>query len=507
MRDKIESIDPVSGEVIKSYSLPKEEEIGEIVDRSREASLSWGDTSLAERSEYLGAIREIVVDELENIVDVIQRDTGKPEVEVMMSDVLATLELIKYYENNLEEILSREKRKTPLIFYQNESYVDYEPYGVVLVIAPWNYPFQLALIPTVTALAAGNTVVLKPSEVTPYTGEMIEKVLEQADLPSGVFQVIQGDGEVGEKIIEQEPDKVFLTGAVETGKKVMKKASKNLIPVQLELGGKDPMIVFEDAQIDRAVKGAVYGGLANSGQLCISVERLYVEDSIKEDFTKKLIREVKDLDIGDENSRDFELGPMIREEQIDVVRDQFEDAISKGAESLTEWKTEGRYLFPQVLVNVDHSMKVMKEETFGPLIPVMGFNDEEEAIKLANDSEYGLDASVWSENISKAKRIASDLETGNCYINDVVKNIGNPYLPFGGAKKSGIGHYHGPEGLKCFTQSKSVMINKNKTDEINWFPYTEELSETAKKLIHTQYGDIGFLRKIKNLLELRKKLK
>lgn len=422
-----------------------------------------------------------------------------------MADVLPTLDIIKYYEEQGEGILSREERKNPQSFLNHDAYLEYKPLGTVLVISPWNYPLQLAMVPVITALAAGNTVVLKPSEVTPLTGELIQEIIDRAGLPEGTFQLVQGGGKIGQELIEAGPDKVFFTGSVETGKKVMEIAGRNLIPVDMELGGKDPMIVFEDADLDRAVEGAVYGAFANAGQLCVSVERLYVESPLYEEFTRRVANRAEELELG--SGRDDDVGPMIYPKQVDVVEEHLEDARKKGANILTETKKEDLFFYPQVLTDVNHDMKIMTEETFGPVLPIMPFEGEKEAVELANDTRYGLNSSVWTEDREKAERVVSKLNVGNSYINDTVKNIGNPHLPFGGAKESGMGYYHGPEGLKRFTQQTSVMVNKNEGKDPNWFPYTEEMYETVEKLIDTLYGEVGVVEKAKNFLSLYRKMR
>lgn len=502
--DKLESLCPLTGETLE-YHKANAEEIEEAMKNSRKAQNKWGDLSLDRRIDYLSDIRKVIVGDLDCIVDEIKEDTGKVDVEALMTDILPTLDIIKYYEDNAEEILGTEKRKTPRFFRNNSSYVEYKPLGVVVIISPWNFPLQLSMVPAITALIAGNTVLLKPSEITPIVGKLAEEICEEANIPDNVLQVLQGSGDVGEKLIKSNPDKIFFTGSVETGKKIMKSASENLVPLELEMGGKDPMIVFKDSNFDRAVEAAVYGSFANSGQLCVSVERLYVQEGIYEEFLDAVLERTEKLRVGEGKNAD--LGPMIYPQQIKTVEDHLEDALNKGAEVLTEIKKENLYFYPQILKDVDHSMKIMKEETFGPLLPIMSFKDEEDAIRLANDTKYGLNSSVWSNDIKKAKRVVNKLEVGNSHINDVFKNIGNPHLPFGGAKKSGMGMYHGPEGLKRFSQRTSVMINKNKGMEPNWFPYSEELYETLKKLIYTDYGTIGYLKKIKNYIDLYRRIR
>ncbi len=499
----IKSVNPVTG-ALTEYRVPSSDEINATVRDARESFDSWKELDLEDRSGYLGQIRDVMVGELDWIVGEITEDTGKVDVEALMSDVLPTVEIINYYEKEGPDILGREKRKTPFYLRQTESYVEYDPLGVVLVISPWNYPLQLSMIPTISALMAGNTVILKPSEVTPLTGKLSEEIMKRAGLPENVFQVVQGGGEVGSQLIDAGPDKVFFTGSVETGKKIARQASDQLIPVELELGGKDPMIVFDDADLDRAVEGALYGAFSNAGQICVSVERCYVQSGIYEEFVESVTSRTMELTVG--TGRDADIGPIISPHQLEVIEEQVTDAVDKGARLLTEMKRNGNFFYPQVLVDVDHSMKVMTEETFGPLLPIKRFDSESEAIELANDSRYGLNSSVWSSDVRRAERAVRKLDVGNSFINDVVKNSGNPYLPFGGAKQSGIGAYHGPEGLKAFSRRKSVMVSRGRGKEPNWFPYTGGLYDVLKRLIRTLFGEPGPMEKVKNYVSLFREL-
>jgi len=315
-----------------------------------------------------------------------------------------------------------------------------------------------------------------------------------------------GGKDMGEVLIQGKPDKIFFTGSLVAGQNIMAAAAKNVIPVVLELGGKDPMIVFEDADIDRAVEAAVYGAFAHAGQLCVAVERLYVQELVFEKFVSKIMKRITTLNVG--TAYDCDFGPINTQGQIDRIEEQVQDALAKGATLLTDIIKQELLWHPVVLKNVNHKMKLMSEETFGPLLPIMPFKTEEEAVALANDSPYGLNASVWSRDIKKAQRVVSQLETGNAYINDVIKNIGNPDLPFGGVKQSGFGKYHGAEGLRSFSIETAVMVNKNKMKrEINWFPYTAELLKTVRGLINVLYADLPLSEKIKIFLTMRRFMK
>ncbi len=504
--DKIlTNINPATQEVIAEYNIASDKEIKDKMSLAKKCFNENKDKKITSRLDYLQKIRAVITSDFSNIVKDIVADTAKVDVEALMTDILPTLDLIKYYEKNAASILKRDKRKTPLFLFNNKSYLEYMPLGVVLIIAPWNFPLQLALVPAITALAAGNTVVIKPSEVTPLVGEIIKEIVKKAQLPEGMLQIVQGGGEVGQKLIAQQPDKIFFTGSVATGKKIMGQAAKNLIPVELELGGKDAMIVCEDCNFERAVEAAVYGAFANTGQLCVSVERLYVAEEIYQKFVEAVVERTKELRVG--SGKDSDLGAMTYSGQIDIIKKQLVDAQDKGAKVLTEIKEEGQFFHPVVLTDVSHKMKVMTEESFGPLLPIMPVKDISQAIEYANDSPYGLNASVWSGNQAQAEDIAQQLETGNVYINDVVKNIGNPHLPFGGVKDSGIGRYHGPEGLYSFSNLKSVMINKNKAKELNWFPYSEKLYDLLAEIIKINYGTESIFKKIKRLVKILKPIK
>jgi acyl-CoA reductase-like NAD-dependent aldehyde dehydrogenase len=357
------------------------------------------------------------------------------------------------------------------------------------VISPWNFPFQLSLAPVISALVAGNSVILKPSEITPLVGKCIETIFKDIGFPDHVVQVAHGGKELGASLVQEKPDYIFFTGSVATGKKIQEEAARHLIPTTLELGGKDPMIVCADAHIERAVHAALWGGLTNSGQVCMSVERIYVQKEIAEKFTTRLVEEAKKIKRGFSAEDDF--GSMTFQGQVELVKDHLQDALQKGATVLlgSDHIGQDMHLEPMILTDVNHTMKVMKEETFGPILPIQTFNTIEEAIELANDSEYGLNASVWSSNLAKAREITSQLISGNVVINDVLVSVGNHFLPFGGVKHSGIGRYHGDVGLQTFCHQTSVMIDSGKKKkEVNWYPYQGKY-EIFTSLVQHFYGN------------------
>lgn len=479
---------PLDNQIIAKYKISDANEIKTAFSKARTAQGIWSETSLKKRCKALKALRQAITADLDNLVDLITSDSGKTNLEALMADIYPSLELIKYYEKRTEKFLAPEKRSTPLTAPFDTAYVEYQPLGVVAVISPWNYPFQLAINPAITAIAAGNAVILKPSEITPTVGQYVGDIINSVDnFPDNLIQVIQGYGKTGAEIIETRPDKIFFTGSVETGKKIMEAASQKLIPVELELGGKDPMIVFNDANLVRAARAAVYGGIANTGQLCVSVERLYIQEDVAEEFIE-LIREEAGKIRFTRDPTSGDIGPFTHPEQEDKVENQLKQALDSGAEILYDGRSNDQP-GPVIIGDINHDMKIAREETFGPVIAIKKFKDRDEAIELANDSDYGLNSSIWSKDIDKAKKVASSLETGNCMINDLIKNIGNPDLPFGGTKNSGIGRYHGPEGLRSFTNQKSIMINQSKKNkEINWFPYNPETYAGLKDFLEINFG-------------------
>lgn len=500
--DSITIHSPATGEVLGEIIKTPIERIPEIYDRARQAFVFWSQLSLQERLKYFRHLRFYMIDHLEEIIQTISRDTGKVPVEAITADVMPVLDGLKHIEKHAPKILKRQKKPTPLLLIGKKSYIEYMPCGVVLVISPWNYPLQLAMIPVISALVSGNSVILKPSEVTPLVGKLIEELFTKSGFPKDVIQVVHGDQEQGAMLTSAKPDYIFFTGSVRTGKIIQAQAAKELIPTTLELGGKDPMIVFADANLNRAAQGAIWGAFTNSGQVCMSVERLYVEEKIYDKFVNILVNKALQLNQGIDLNDD--IGSMTFSAQCNIVKEQLKDAVSKGAKLLTgtmpeEWSTEkGMFIPPIILTNISTGMKLVNEETFGPLLPIIPFDSEAGVIKLANDSNFGLNASVWSSDLEKAERVAAQLVSGSVVINDVIISIINPYLPFGGAKESGLGKYHAEVGLRTFCHEKSIMIDRGKKpSEIGWYPYKGKyphLLELFKNLFGKKTNWANFLK-------------
>ncbi|MDP4169238.1 MAG: aldehyde dehydrogenase family protein [Bacillota bacterium] len=472
--ERLQAISPSTGKLLGEIDETPIQHVDVFYEKSKMAFNQWSELPMSQRLEYLKKLKEYMVENIEVIAKTIADDTGKVLTEALVADIMPTLDAIQHICQHGTKMLKREKIKTPLLLIGKKSFVEYMPRGVVLVISPWNYPLQLAVVPMISALAAGNTVILKPSEVTPLVGKCIEELFISAGFPDGVVQVAHGGKEVGAAFTNGSPDYIFFTGSVRTGKIIQEVAAKNLVPTTLELGGKDPLIVFADANLERAAKGAVWAAFTNSGQVCMSAERLYVEKSVYPRFLELLKKEVDKLVQGnDENS---DIGTMTFPAQVEIVKKQLDEALSRGAELVTGvpshlWQ-KGMYLPPTIVKNVTHDMKIIQEEAFGPLLPVVPFETEEQAITLANDTVYGLNASVWTHDRAKARRVASRLVSGAVVINDVIVTVAHHGLPFGGTKQSGIGRYHGSGGLRTFCHEKAIMEDSGRRkSEIQWYPY------------------------------------
>lgn len=418
-----------------------------------------------------------MLDESDEIANLVSHETGKPATEALSMEIVPTLDAMHYFAHASEGLLRPQKIDIGQYgLMGRSSRIVFKPLGVVGIISPWNFPLATPVDEVVMALMSGNAVVLKPSELTPLIALKIGELFQRAGLPKGVLEIVTGDGATGAALIEARVDKIMFTGSVATGKRVAAAAAEYLTPVVLELGGKDPMIVLEDANFENAARGAVWGAFANSGQACASVERCYVHQSIAPAFIKRVVELTCELKQGVGSDNTVDVGAMTNERQLQIVEEHVNDAIRRGAKILTGGRRAGNlngfFYEPTVLTDVDHQMMIMRDETFGPVLPVMSFNTEDEAIRLANDSPFGLTASVWTRDIAKGRRLAERIEAGTVMVNEVVYTHGIAQTPWGGVKDSGYGRTHGRLGLLELVSPQHVHVNKIAfLPDLWWFRY------------------------------------
>ena len=466
----------------------------------RESFSQLKQSNLTQRLTALSEVRDTLLLQREMVVDSLMRECGKTRTDANI-EIIGALDWLKWLEDHSAQFLADEKVPTPMTLMGKKSKIIHEPLGPVLIIAPWNYPFHIGITQIFTAFACGNTVVYKPSEITPMQG-IYEEILSASPLICSSVAVVYGSGELGAALINQQPEKIFFTGSTRTGKAISRQAADYLIPVDLELGGKDPMIVFDSASIKRVAAAAVWGAFTHNGQSCSAVERLYVQESIYPEVlaelkaeTAKLVQKTSD------KKGDVDLGRLTVDFQYNIVKQHIADAKAKGAEILIggEVIDEEQLLHsPTIITEASSDMLVVKEETFGPVLPVIKFRTEEEAIALANDSEFGLQASIFTADMQQGERVMQQLEVGGVSINNVNMVEGNPWLSFGGRKQTGSGRARGVEGLMAFTRSKHVLTDPNSDKlEANWYPYTQ----TKYQLLH-KFTDALFRRSPLRLLKV-----
>ncbi|MBI4412601.1 MAG: aldehyde dehydrogenase family protein [Deltaproteobacteria bacterium] len=465
------------------------------VQRAHSALTMWESLGFKKRGRLMMELRRVILRRMDEIAELVSKENGKPVIEAISHDIMPTIDLITWVAKKSEKLLKKETIKLgKWSLMGHRSQLEYYPYGVVAVISPWNFPFSIPMGEIVMALMTGNTVVFKPSEYTPLAGIKIGELFKEAGVPATVVEVVTGDGSTGAALVDSEVNKIVFTGSVATGKKIMETAAKRLIPITLELGGKDPLLVLPDADLDLASSAAVWGAFCNSGQVCASIERVYVHESIAERFTRLVVEKTEKLHQGPGGSTDVDVGSMTVEMQIKKVEQQVEDAKRRGATVLTGGERNrelgDRFYKPTVLNNVDHTFPVVMEETFGPVLPIMTYSTIDQAVQLANDSPYGLNAYVWGRNLETARKVASRLVAGTVNVNESVFTFAVPQTPWGGPKESGLGRTHGALGLLEMVRLRHVYINRraSKKSSFWWYPYSAEKLRLMKTLTEVLFG-------------------
>ena len=488
------TLNPVTGEVIARTRELTTEEVRAAIGRARAAQPAWAALPLKRRQQYIAAARRALLDMSDLMALTISRCVGKPRLDALATEIMPSLLGSRWYERHAAQSLApRRLRGGSLLFFNKQSTLHRLPHGVVGIISPWNYPLGIPMHEIVPALLAGNTVVFKTSPETLPVGSLIDQLFLRAGLPESVFQHLNVDGPLcGDLFLEQDGvDKLFFTGSVRVGKELMGKAAHSLKPLSLELGGKDAMIVCADADLERAAGGAVWAGLSNAGQSCAGVERIYVERAAYEPFLSLLKRKVEALRV---NIME-DVGAMCTPRQMATVKSHLDEALSKGAQVYAQAPLApglgGQYIPPTVLTQVDHSMKVMREETFGPVLGVMPCADAEEALALANDSPYGLSGSVWTRDLKKGSSLARRLRAGAVTVNDHLLSHGLTETPWGGFKDSGLGRGHGAFAFEEVTAPQVVVVDWLSFARRNvfWHPYTDDVYRGLKGVMTAFYGE------------------
>ncbi|GAC1342381.1 MAG: aldehyde dehydrogenase family protein [Myxococcales bacterium] len=502
----LEVREPGTGKLVGEVRVSSPAQVREATQSARSAQAGWMGLGFRARAAVLQRFKQLLLDRAEEICDLLTRENGKTRNESLFMEVLPAADLTHYFARHAERSLRDEK--LPLhMFPHKKSYLRCHPRGVIGIISPWNYPFSIPVGDVVMALAAGNGAVLKPSEFTPLIAEKARALLEEAGVPRGLVQVVQGKGDVGAALIESGVDMVIFTGSVATGRKVSLAAAARMIPCVLELGGKDPAIVLPDADLDVTAKKVAWGAFANSGQTCAAIERAYVHESIFAAFADKVAALARQLRQGEPNQHDVDVGAMTTQAQVEIVRRHLADATARGATVLagggiTETPAGARFIQPTVLTGVTQDMAIVREETFGPMLPLLPYKTEEEAIRLANDSPYGLSAYVFTRDRKAAERIANQLEAGTVMHNDALYTHAAPETPWGGVKGSGLGRVHGKHGLRDLCEVRHVNLERFNFPAFWYYPYTAKAFRTGLRAYGALIGS-GLGARVKALLGSR----
>ena len=492
--DTLPSINPATGEVLAHFERTLASSLPEIISRARIAQGVWAKLPIRDRCDQLRGLRERIMASRNELADAVVRESGKPRVEALFADIFVALDSAEYWSRNAAGALRT--RRVPhhsTAAKAKRGFLAYDPLGVIAIICSWNYPLAIPLSQIIPAIAAGNAVVCKTSDFTPQCGALIEKLFIDSDFPEKLVTIVQGGGEVGQALIDTSPDKVLFTGSVATGRRVAEACAKKLIPSVLELGGKDAMIVLADADLEVSSSAAVWGSYTNCGQVCLSVERLFVEQTAAEKFMALCVEKTKKLRIGPGSDPATDVGPLIRPQHVQRMSDLVRDAVSRGAKVLCGGNSRAdlgpNFFEPTVIAGVDSSMKLFQEETFGPILAMQIVHDAEEAVARANDSPFALAASVWTSDRRRGEAIAHRLRAGAVMVNDAISYFGIAEAPHGGCGASGWGRTHGKAGLLEMVQMKYIDVDRLPHREKPWwYRYGANLEQAADAFLQFEFS-------------------
>ncbi len=501
--DTVPSINPASGEVIERFERTSAALLPQIVARARAAQSAWSQLSIEKRCEQLRILRERMMVSRNVLADAVVAESGKPRVEALFADIFVALDTAEYFSKNAAHLLRPERVPHHSTAAKAKSgQLVYDPVGIIGIISSWNYPLAIPLSQIIPAVAAGDAVVCKTSDFTPHCGALIEKLFSDASFPKDLVTVVQGGGEIGQALIDAAPDKVMFTGSVATGRRVAEACAKKLIPSVLELGGKDAMLVLADADLNVASSAAVWGSYTNCGQVCLSVERLFVEQAVADEFIALCVEKTKKLRLGPGSDPSTDVGPLIRPQHVQRMRDLIQDAVARGAKVLCGGNARPdlgpNFFEPTVIIGIDSTMKLFQEETFGPILAMQTVRDAEEAVTRANDSPFALAASVWTSNAACGQAIAKRLRAGAVMVNDAISYFGIAEAPHGGCGASGWGRTHGKAGLLEMVQMKYIDSDRlPRREKPWWYRYGADLERAADDFLRFEFGR-GFAAKLRH---------
>ncbi len=492
---QLESFNPATGELLGAVPVTPRDEVADVVDAVSQVQPFWAQLTLADRARYMRRAGQVLLDEADAVRDLICNEQGKPRNEAFAMEVLPTIDSLHWIARHAPKLLAEEKiRMSQAYLALKKSAFTYEPLGVIGVIAPWNYAWSIPFGEVALALMAGNGVVLKPATLTPLLGERIVHIFERAGVPEGLVRTVHGPG-TGHALVRSHVAKVFFTGSVPTGRGVGEECARQFKGSVLELGGKDPMIVLADANVEHAISGALWAGFANAGQSCAGVERVYVMRAVAERFIEGVVAGAQGLRVGDPLQWDTAIGPMTSSEQYEIVKELVDDAVAHGAKLRCGGPVQGPpgfdqgdYYAPAVLTDVTHEMRIMHEEIFGPALPIVVVDSEDEAVRLANDSIFGLGASVWTADRAKGERISRELQSGMVWVNDHMFSHGACQTPWGGVKESGLGRTHSKFGLYECVNVKLRVWEPSLIRNPWWHPYDKTVGSALRGVASILYG-------------------